>query len=56
MNENECPVCGEEIDDNVLGKADDIGETNFADCPECGTPLTVTVLNGNVVKVVITGK
>ena len=56
MTENECPVCGAEIDDNALGAADDIGEMNFISCPECGVPLTVTVQNGNVVEVTITGK
>jgi len=56
MTYNECPVCGAEIDiDEVLG-GNDIGEINFVSCPECGTPLTVTVQNGNVVEVTITGK
>lgn len=56
MTEDECPVCGQEIDLGVLGNANDVGEINFVSCPECGTPLTVTVQNGNVVEVTITGK
>lgn len=52
---NECPICGIEIDIEVLGNADDIGEMNFISCPECGTPLLVTVQNSEVIEVTITG-